>query len=90
MSAEKGSETIRLQFELDRADNPRLYDELIKFKQGSKRVNRLRTMAHEGLMAQYVQLGGTIIAQNVREDDTRTVEGGSALTNQIFDDPIVE
>jgi hypothetical protein len=41
-------ESIRLVFELERADNPRLYDELIRFKKGTKRVNRLRTLAQEG------------------------------------------
>lgn len=35
-------ETIRLLFELDRADDPQLYDDLIRFKKGTKRINRLR------------------------------------------------
>ena len=30
-------ETIRLLFELDRADDPQLYDDLIRFKKGTKR-----------------------------------------------------
>ena len=47
------SETIRLLFELERDDNPRLYDELIRFKKGTKRVNRLRTLAQKGLPAQH-------------------------------------
>lgn len=44
---------IRLVFELARADNPRLYDELVRFPQGAKRVNRLRVLAYDGLLAQY-------------------------------------
>ncbi|MDF3831422.1 hypothetical protein P3W85_00365 [Cupriavidus basilensis] len=44
-------ETIRLLFELDRDDNPQLYDDLVRFRKGTKRINRLRFLAHEGLMA---------------------------------------
>jgi hypothetical protein len=44
---------IRLVFELARADNPRLFDELNQFPQGQKRVNRLRVLAYDGLIAQY-------------------------------------
>ena len=46
------SKGLRINFELDRADNPPLYDELARFTKGAKRVNRLRTLAHAGLMAQ--------------------------------------
>jgi hypothetical protein len=43
---------MRIRFELARRDNPPLFDELTKFSKGTKRVNRLRTLAHEGLLAQ--------------------------------------
>ena len=43
---------IRMRFELERDDNPPLFDELMKFAKGTKRLNRLRTLAHEGLQAQ--------------------------------------
>jgi hypothetical protein len=46
------TKALRINFELDRADNPPLYDELAKFAKGAKRVNRLRTLAHAGLLAQ--------------------------------------
>lgn len=45
-------EPVRLLFEMNRDDNPRLYDDLIRFNKGTKRVNRLRFLAHEGLLAQ--------------------------------------
>jgi len=48
---------VRLVFELSRADNPRLFDELIQFPQGVKRVNRLRVLAYDGLLAQYGVFG---------------------------------
>lgn len=56
-SAIPALEPIRLLFELTRDDNPRLYDDLIRFNKGTKRVNRLRFLAHEGLMAQTPLLG---------------------------------
>jgi len=43
---------IRLVFQLERADLPRLYDELSRFHKGVKRVGRLRTLAYEGLLVQ--------------------------------------
>ena len=46
-------EPMRLLFEMTRDDNPRLYDDLIRFNKGTKRVNRLRFLAHEGLLAQH-------------------------------------
>ena len=46
-------EPVRLLFEMTREDNPRLYDDLIRFNKGTKRVNRLRFLAHEGLLAQH-------------------------------------
>ena len=36
---------IRLVFKLERAEHPRLYDELIRFGKGVKRVSRLRVLA---------------------------------------------
>jgi hypothetical protein len=44
---------IRLVFELSREENPRLFDELSQFRQGRKRVNRLRLLAYDGLLAQH-------------------------------------
>lgn len=46
------NQRIRMVFVLERADNPPLFDELIAFRQGVKRLNRLRTLAHEGLIRQ--------------------------------------
>ena len=43
---------MRMRFDLERDDNPPLFDELMKFPKGTKRLNRLRTLAHEGLHAQ--------------------------------------
>lgn len=52
--------SVRLLFELSRDDNPRLFDDLMRFNKGPKRVNRLRFLAHEGLLAQQWFLGMTV------------------------------
>lgn len=83
-------EPIRLVFQLERADNPRLYDDLIRFKKGAKRVNRLRTLAQEGLLAQQWSVGlRHPVMQTVAEAAPRDV-GDAAITNQVFDAPIAE
>lgn len=83
-------ERIRLVFELERADNPRLYEDLSQFKKGSKRVNRLRTLAHEGLLAQiWSARGGAPIGEGYG-DGLRVDVGGASVTNQVFDDPLME
>ncbi len=46
------TDTLRITLELDKADNPPLYQDLAKFPKGPRRVNRLRTLAHAGLIAQ--------------------------------------
>lgn len=56
----KVDHSVRLLFELSRDDNPRLFDDLMRFKKGPKRVNRLRFLAHEGLLAQQWHLGMTV------------------------------
>lgn len=49
------ADTLRITLELDQADNPPLYQDLARFPKGPRRVNRLRTLAHAGLLAQTVQ-----------------------------------
>ena len=51
-AARSHEHVMRMRFELERDDNPPLFDELMKFPKGTKRLNRLRTLAHEGLHAQ--------------------------------------
>ena len=41
---------MRISLVLAREDNPRLYDELAQFPKGQRRVNRLRTLAYDGLL----------------------------------------
>ncbi len=83
-------EPIRLVFKLERADNPRLYDDLIRFKKGAKRINRLRTLAQEGLLVQLWPAGfGSHMLQTNDEAMSGDV-GDASITNQVFDAPITE
>lgn len=79
---------IRLLFEMSRDDNPRLFDDLMRFNKGPKRVNRLRFLAHEGLLAQQWLLGMTGTAPAVAAaKSTRTgIDIAVARqTSQAFD-----
>lgn len=86
MSTDTGKDfrPIRLVFELARADHPRLYDDLIRFHKGTKRVNRLRVLAYDGLLAQsgvFVGMGHGLPHQPL---DNSAQEGSGAVTNEIF------
>ncbi len=77
---------VRLVFELSRADNPRLFDELVQFPQGVKRVNRLRVLAYDGLLAQYgvfTQQSGSIVVPTVPSP-------AAELTNGLFEPALKE
>lgn len=78
---------IRMVFELAREEHPRLYDDLIRFPKGTKRINRLRTLAHDGVL---VQLGA--ISQVAPRETAGQHEDGTthSLTNQIFESPLKE
>ena len=75
---------IRLVFKLERAEHPRLYDDLIRFRQGVKRVNRLRVLAYDGLLAQNgVLVSDGLVARNDGRG-ARAGEGACAVTNELF------
>ncbi len=72
---------VRLVFELSRADNPRLFDELVQFPQGVKRVNRLRVLAYDGLLAQY-----GVFAPHIGSNSAPAVSSPAAeVTNGLFE-----
>ena len=64
---------VRLLFEISRDDNPRLYDDLMRFNKGPKRVNRLRFLAYEGLL---LQMGLALSANKAQEEQ---VDGASRV-----------
>jgi hypothetical protein len=83
---------IRLVFELAREENPRLFDELSQFRQGRKRVNRLRLLAYDGLLAQH----GVFAMSSLQTPDTVKVpkepdsQRAAAVTNGVFQPAITE
>jgi len=91
-------ETIRLLFELDRADDPQLYDDLIRFKKGTKRINRLRLLAREGVIGQMSLAGGGMMARLVQ---VSAANGAAAelpatsaiampFASEVFGEPITD
>ncbi len=89
--AKHASEPVRLLFEMTRDDNPRLYDDLIRFNKGTKRVNRLRFLAHEGLLAQqWTNQGGAgVMVGPARPLGESNVNAAVARqTNQAFEAPV--
>lgn len=80
----KEPNSIRLVFELARADHPRLYDDLIQFHKGTKRVNRLRLLAYDGLLVQSgLFVGGNHVpSRSVPANGAQ--EGSGAVTNDLF------
>ena len=76
--------TIRLLFEMAREDNPPLYDDLVRFSKGSKRVNRLRLLAYDGLLAQNGVLVSDGLAARADGHGAGAEEGASAVTNDLF------
>lgn len=84
---------IRMVFEMSREEHPRLYDDLIRFPKGTKRINRLRTLAHDGLLLQLGVVARTRFGSDVdrlAEDGRKAVVAAAGLTNQIFDEPLSE
>lgn len=80
---------IRLVFELARADNPRLYDELVRFPQGAKRVNRLRVLAYDGLLVQH----GVLAVEGARLMPTSghgETSMSATVTNDVFAPSLAE
>jgi hypothetical protein len=82
--AKAPGEPIRLVFELGRADHPRLYDDLIRFPKGTKRINRLRVLAYDGLLVQ----GGQFVAAGAHGPSSQGQSGADdangAMTNDLF------
>ena len=80
----KDPKPIRLVFELARADHPRLYDELIQFHKGTKRVNRLRVLAYDGLLAQSGVFAGIGRGLPHLPSASSAQEGNGDITNDLF------
>jgi hypothetical protein len=85
-NAKVSGEPIRLVFELARADHPRLYDDLIQFPKGTKRINRLRVLAYDGLLAQC----GHLVPGGSGHPELLVDTSASTITNDMFGPPASE
>lgn len=79
---DSGLPAIRLVFQLDRAENPRLYDDLARFRKGARRVNRLRLLAHEGLRIQH---GQTLDVWVAGDRARQGPPDDASITNGVFE-----
>jgi len=81
---------IRLLLELDRADDPKLYDELSRFRKGAKRVARLRLLAHDGLVVGVEGSRDSSVALRTRPDGIGPPPALDAarMTGHAFDEPV--
>ena len=80
----KDAAPIRLVFELARADHPCLYDDLVQFHKGTKRVNRLRVLAYDGLLAQSGVFAGIGCGSPHLPSASSAQEGNGDITNDLF------
>ncbi|MBS4020142.1 MAG: hypothetical protein KGZ68_18115 [Dechloromonas sp.] len=80
----KDAAPIRLVFVLTRADHPRLYDDLIQFQKGVKRINRLRLLAYDGLLAQNGVFAGMGRGSPHLPSARSAQEGSGEITNDLF------
>jgi hypothetical protein len=76
---------IRMVFELARADNPRLFDELSQFPQGPRRVNRLRVLAYDGLLVQCGVLAFARLHEGPASGVAEGVVRRHHVTDQLFE-----
>ena len=83
-NTQQDSTPVRLVFELARADNPRLYDELVRFPKGGKRVNRLRVLAYDGLLVQSGVFVGIGRGLPHLPSASSAQEGNGDITNDLF------
>jgi hypothetical protein len=83
---------MRISLVLAREDNPRLYDELAQFPKGQRRVNRLRTLAYDGLLALRAPaaLQPMIGGSDMRQADSPLPSERAQASLEMFSEPISE
>ncbi|MCL2591245.1 MAG: hypothetical protein FWD67_10325 [Betaproteobacteria bacterium] len=85
---------IRLLFELDRVDDPVLFDDLMRCRKGVRRTNRLRLLAHEGAVQQLKLMNGEAMHRMVpvqpalREVQSDASEFEMPLASDVFAEPV--
>jgi hypothetical protein len=75
---------IRMVFDLARDDHPRLFDDLIRFQKGTKRINRLRVLAYDGLLVEagHISLKSGVGVGALPRDETNAT--GPPVFGEMF------
>ncbi|MCU7369534.1 hypothetical protein PEC18_01250 [Paucibacter sp. O1-1] len=81
---------LRLVFVLARADNPRLFEELMRFPMGVRRVNRLRVLAYDGLLSQHGVFAAPALSTDGTSPATDAGPTAAAVTNGVFGPSLAE
>lgn len=84
-------ERLRVTLELSRSDDPELFAALAALDKGRRRVARLRTLAHDGLVAGMARAAGAVggpgmTGPGASDDAPRDVDTGDAA-NQVIPGP---
>lgn len=88
-------ESIRLLFELDRSDDPLLYDDLMGCRKGVRRANRLRLLAHAGVILEANLISGAMMPQAalaqpaLSQAQSTDVGFEMPLASDVFGEPIL-
>lgn len=94
------AQRIRVTLELSRSDDPLLFDALVQLSKGRRRVARLRTLAHDGLLA--AQPNPSALASQAPARSNHAVDLGDGgeradlaaldpqVTAALFDAPLQE
>jgi hypothetical protein len=91
MAESSESNVIRLNVHIARDEHPDLFDELIKFGKGGKRIQRLKTLASERLLlAGRLTLATAVAPQPSGLPDASPMPDGEALAavNELCLPPI--
>jgi hypothetical protein len=93
---DSGHPLLKMYIELDRADDPCLYDDLVRCKKGPRRVARFRLLAHDGAVSQLQRENGIGIPKGaavfpiVRDEPSGMSGIEMELASDVFADPITE
>lgn len=80
---------LRVTLELSRSDDPLLFDALAQLKKGRRRVARLRTLAHDGLLAAQPEPPAPVVQAPAQAGADLDNEGRGERTNLAALDPSV-
>lgn len=87
MTAKASPGKLRVLLEFYREDQPQLFDELMRFPKGTRRVNRLRFLAQDGLVAHELRSGAPAVMTAVPLPlaPVEVERAQASLTDIVFD-----